>query len=51
MIQRYLLWEQNYSYQWCEHRLEVQEWQKLKEYGILKRHGSPKDGYWEIVEK
>ena len=24
---------------------------KLKEYGILKRHGSPKSGYWEIVEK
>ena len=24
---------------------------KLKEYGILKRHGSPKNGYWEIVEK
>ena len=24
---------------------------KLKEYGILKRHDSPKNGYWEIVEK
>ena len=24
---------------------------KLKEYGILIRHGSPKSGYWEIVEK
>ena len=24
---------------------------KLKEYGILKRHGSPKSGYWEIVDK
>ena len=24
---------------------------KLKEYGILIRHGSPKNGYWEIVEK
>lgn len=24
---------------------------KLKEYGILKRHSSPKNGYWEIVEK
>ena len=24
---------------------------KLKEYGILKRNGSPKNGYWEIVEK
>ena len=23
----------------------------LKEYGILKRHGSPKNGYWEIVDK
>ena len=22
---------------------------KLKEYGILIRHGSPKNGYWEIV--
>lgn len=24
---------------------------KLKEQGILVRHGSPKDGYWEILEK
>ena len=24
---------------------------KLKEYGILIRHGSPKNGYWEIVDK
>ena len=24
---------------------------KLKEYGILIRHGSPKSGYWEIVDK
>lgn len=24
---------------------------KLKKYGILIRHGSPKSGYWEIVEK
>ena len=24
---------------------------KLKEHGILIRHGSPKSGYWEIVEK
>ncbi len=24
---------------------------KLKEYGMLIRHGSPKSGYWEIVEK
>ena len=24
---------------------------KLKEYGILIRHGSPKSGYWEIAEK
>lgn len=24
---------------------------KLKEYGILIRHGTPKSGYWEIVEK
>lgn len=23
---------------------------KLKEYGILIRHGSPKSGYWEIIE-
>ena len=23
---------------------------KLKELGILVRHGSPKNGYWEIVE-
>ena len=22
-----------------------------EEYGIFKRHGSPKSGYWEIVEK
>ena len=22
-----------------------------EEYGILKRHGSPKSGYWEIVDK
>ncbi len=21
---------------------------KLKEYGILVRHGSPKNGYWEV---
>ena len=24
---------------------------KLKECGILIRHGSPKSGYWEIVDK
>ena len=24
---------------------------KLKEYGLLVRHGSPKSGYWEIVKK
>ena len=24
--------------------------QKLKEYGILIRHGSPKSGYWEIKD-
>ena len=24
---------------------------KLKEYGILKRYGSPKSDYWEIVDK
>ncbi len=24
---------------------------KLKEYGILLRHGSPKKGYWEILDK
>ena len=24
---------------------------KLKEYGILIRHGSPKNGYWEIIDK
>ena len=24
---------------------------KLKEYGIFIRHGSPKNGYWEIVDK
>ena len=24
---------------------------KLKEYGILIRHGSPKNGCWEIVDK
>ena len=24
---------------------------KLKECGILIRHGSPKNGYWEIVDK
>ena len=24
---------------------------KLKEYSILIRHGSPKNGYWEIVDK
>ncbi len=24
---------------------------KLKDYGILIRHGSPKNGYWEIIEK
>ena len=24
---------------------------KLKEYGILIRHGSPKNGYWEIVDR
>ncbi len=24
---------------------------KLKEYGILIRYGSPKNGYWEIVDK
>mgnify|MGYP000000775536 FL=1 len=24
---------------------------KLKEYGILIGHGSPKNGYWEIVDK
>ena len=24
---------------------------KLKENGILIRHGSPKNGYWEIVDK
>ena len=23
---------------------------KLKEYGILIRHGSPKNGYWEVIE-
>ena len=23
---------------------------KLKEYGILIRHGSPKEGYWEIID-
>lgn len=23
---------------------------KLKEYGILIRHGSPKNGYWEVVD-
>ena len=23
---------------------------KLKENGVLVRHGSPKNGYWEIVE-
>lgn len=22
---------------------------KLKEYGILTRHGSPKSGYWEVL--
>ena len=22
---------------------------KLKEYGILIRHGSPKNGYWEVM--
>lgn len=24
---------------------------KLKEYGILERHGSPKNGYWKILDK
>lgn len=24
---------------------------KLKEYGILVRHGSPKSGYWEVIER
>ncbi len=24
---------------------------KLKEYGLLVRHGSPKSGYWEVVKK
>ena len=24
---------------------------KLKEYGTLIRHGSPKNGYWEIIDK
>ena len=24
---------------------------KLKEYGILIRHGSPKNGYWEIIDE
>lgn len=24
---------------------------KLKEYGILIGHGSPKNGYWEIIDK
>ena len=24
---------------------------KLKDYGILYRHGSPKKGYWEVVDK
>jgi len=24
---------------------------KLKEYGILIRHSSPKNGYWEIIDK
>lgn len=24
---------------------------KLKEYGILVRHGSPRNGYWEITQK
>ena len=28
MIQRYLLWKQNYLYRWCEYRLGVKEWQK-----------------------
>lgn len=23
----------------------------LKEYGILIRHGSPKNGYWEIIDE
>lgn len=23
---------------------------KLKDYGILVRHGSPKNGYWEVSE-
>ena len=23
----------------------------LKEYGILIRHGSPKNGYWEVVDE
>ena len=23
---------------------------KLKEYGILIRHGSPKNGYWEVTD-
>ena len=22
---------------------------KLKEYGVLVRHGSPKNGYWEVL--
>ena len=24
---------------------------KLKEYGVLIRHGSPKNGYWEVVSE
>lgn len=24
---------------------------KLKQYGMLVRHGSPKKGYWEIIKK
>lgn len=24
---------------------------KLKEYGLLVRHGSPKHGYWTVVDK
>ena len=24
---------------------------RLKEYGILIRHGSPRNGYWEIIDK
>ena len=23
---------------------------KLKEFGILIRHGSPKNGYWEVID-